>query len=71
MELVLSDGGEGRRVLVLKLLPLVLLRYRGHADGFGGPGSNRLKNLSRGGTRGQPGGLGGDMLLRCMCRRAR
>ena len=61
VELVL----EGRGVLVLKLLPLVLLRYRGHADGVGGPGGNRLKNLSRGGTRGQPGGLGGDMLLRC------
>ena len=52
-------------MLVLKLLPLVVLRYRGHADGCGGPGSKRLKNLSRGGTRGQPAGLGGDMLLRC------
>ena len=61
VELVL----EGRGVLVLKLLPLVLLRYRGHADGVGGPGGNRLKNLSRGGARGQPGGLVGDMLLRC------
>ena len=50
---------------MLKLLPKVLLRYRGHADGFGGPGGNRLKNLSRGGTRGQWRGLGGDMLLRC------
>ena len=40
-----------------KLLPLVLLRYRGHADGFGGPGSSRLKNLSSRGHKGNRAAL--------------
>ena len=32
-------------MLVLKLLPLVVLRYRGHADGCGGPGSKRQQKV--------------------------